>query len=182
MVLLGPAVLGIIAGLATGGRLGNWSELRLRWPWVVAGVLFVRVAVAGSSLGDIDWLRYVYVASLVALIAWTLWQVKALPGIWLVSIGSALNLVVISLNNFRMPVAVAAVSRLAQVGHHGQYVVLDSTSRLNWLADWITVPSWLGGVFSAGDAVVGVGLGVVAFAVTRKSPESRTKLDANQNS
>lgn len=143
--------------------------------------MLIRVAVAGTPLGFIDWLRYVYVASLVLLIAWTLWNVDRLFGIWLVSAGSTMNLVVIAGNDFRMPVVPSAAGRLVEVGHHGQYALMDASTRLPWLADWILVPGWLGAVFSPGDAVIGVGLGIVAFAVTRKSPGSPTKLDANKS-
>jgi len=92
MVILGPLVLGCLAGVALGGKLSNWSAISLRWPWVVVLALLIRVALAGTPLGRVDWLRYVYVASLVALIAWTLWNVDRLFGIWLVSIGSTINL------------------------------------------------------------------------------------------
>jgi hypothetical protein len=180
VVILGPLILGCLAGVAFGGRLGNWSAIRLKWTWVVLLALVIRVLVAGSALGDIDWLRYVYVASLVALIGWTLWNVDRLFGIWLVSIGSAMNLVVIVANDFRMPVVASAAGRLVEAGHHGQYVVMDAASRLPWLADTIVVPGWLGGVFSPGDAVIGIGLGIVAFAGTR-FPASTSKLDQISN-
>ena len=139
--------------------------------------MLIRFAVAGTPLGSYDWLRYVYVASLVALIAWTLYNVDRLLGIWLVSIGSTMNLIVIAANDFRMPVVQSAAGRLAEIGQHGQYTIMDSSTRLPWLADWVAIPGWLGGVFSPGDAVVGIGLGIVAFAVTRHSPASATKLD-----
>jgi uncharacterized protein DUF5317 len=180
LVILGPLVLGLLAGLAFGGRLSNWSTISLRWPWVVLVALVIRVAVVGTPLGNVDWLRYVYVASLMLLVAWTLWNVDRLFGIWLVSLGSTVNLVVIAANDFRMPVVPAAAGRLVEVGRHGQYAVMDASTRLPWLADWIVVPGWLGGVFSPGDAVIGLGLGVVAFAVTR-FPGSRSKLDQISN-
>lgn len=178
MLILLPILLGLGGALAMGGRMSNWSEVHLRWPWFVVVALVVRVAVAGTSLGDIDWLRYVYVASLVALIGWTLWNIDRLFGIWIVSLGSATNLAVICANDFRMPIAAAANSRLAQVGHHGQYVFMDQSTRLNWLADWIAAP-WLGGIFSPGDVLIGLGLGVVAFAITRRQVPA-TKLDVPQ--
>lgn len=158
--------------------MANWSAIHLRWPWFVAAVLAVRILVAGP-LGDVEWLRYVYVASLVALIGWTLWNVDRLFGIWLVSLGSLANLIVILANDFRMPIGAASNSRLAQVGFHGQYVFMDSSTHLNWLADWIALPGWLGGIFSPGDVLIGIGLGVVAFAVTR-FPGSGSKLDGLQ--
>jgi len=181
LVILGPLILGCVAGVALGGKLSKWSTIRLRWPWVVILTMLIRVAVAGTPLGRVDWLRYVYVASLVALIAWTLWNVDRLFGIWLVSIGSTMNLIVIAANDFRMPVVQSAAGRLVELGQHGQYTVMDSSTRLPWLADWVLVPGWwLGGVFSPGDVLIGVGLGVVAFVVTRHSPDSATKLDATK--
>jgi hypothetical protein len=181
LLILGPIVAGVLAALVMGGRLANWAEVRFRWPWVVVVALLIRFGVAGTPLGRVDWLRYVYVASLVALIAWTLWHLDRLPGVWLVSLGSAMNLVVISANDFRMPVVASAAGRLVEAGHHGQYVVMDSSTRLPWLADWL-FPGVLGAVYSPGDVVIGAGLGVLAFAVTRKSPESRTKLDPTKTS
>ena len=180
MVVVGPVVIGVVAGLILGGRLSNWSNVHLKLPWVVVVVLLIRVAVAGP-LGDIDWLRYVYVASLVGLIAWTLWNVDRLFGIWLVSLGSLANLVVICANDFRMPLAATSTSRLAQAVYHGQYVYMDSHTRLNWLGDWMAVGGPLGGVFSPGDVVIGVALGLVSFAITR-FPGSRSKLDVPQRS
>ena len=177
MVILGPLILGCLAGVALGGKLSNWSGISLRWPWVVILAMLIRFAVAGTPLGSYDWLRYVYVASLVTLIARTLYNVDRLFGIWLVSIGSTMNLIVIAANDFRMPVVQSAAGRLAEIGQHGQYTIMDSSTRLPWLADWVAIPGWLGGVFSPGDAVVGIGLGIVAFAVTRHSPASATKLD-----
>src|SRR5712691_6775737 len=97
-------ILGCLAGVALGGRLSNWSAINLRWPWVVILALLIRVGVAGTPLGRIDWLRSVYVASRVALIAWTLCNADRLFGIWLVSVGSTINLSVIVANDFPMPV------------------------------------------------------------------------------
>jgi len=176
LVILGPLILGCLAGVAVGGKLSNWSAISLRWPWLVVLAMLIRLAVAGTPLGGADWLRYVYVASLVALIAWTLWNVDRLFGIWLVSVGSTMNLIVIVANDFRMPVVRSAAGALVQLGQHGQYTFMDSSTRLPWLADSVLVPGWLGGVFSPGDAVIGIGLGIVAFAVTR-FPGSPSKLN-----
>jgi hypothetical protein len=62
-------------------------------------------------------------------------------------------------------------------GHAGQYVVMGSATHLNWLADWIGVPGPLGGAYSPGDAVVGLGIAAVAFLATRQHAAPATKLD-----
>lgn len=163
-----PLAIGVVAGLATGGRLRNWLDAPFRWPAVVIGALLIREAVGLTPLNRIDALRYVYVLSVLVLLGWTAWHVKRMPGVWIVSIGAAMNLVVSAANDFRMPVTPAGAGRLVQIGHSGQYVLMDSSTRLAWLGDWIVLPTWLGGTYSPGDVVVGLGAGVVAFMLTAR--------------
>jgi hypothetical protein len=170
-----PLAVGIAAGLLAGGTLSNWSHVELRWWWIVAAAFVVREAVALSSLNTIDWLRFVYVGFLLVLVGWGVSNTRRLPGLWLVAVGAGLNLMVILANDFRMPVSTSSGALVAR-GHVGQYVLMDSGTKLRWLGDWITVPGWFGGVYSPGDVVVGLGIGVVAFLVTRR-PRPRIKLD-----
>jgi hypothetical protein len=168
LLVLAPLVIGAVAGLAAGGRLQNWLDAPFRWPALVIGALVVREAVAFTPLGRIEALRYVYVLFILVLLGWTAWHIKRMPGVWIVSIGAAMNLVVIAANDFRMPVARAGAGRLVEIGHTGQYVLMDSSTRLAWLGDWIVLPTWLGGAYSPGDVVVAIGAGVVAFLLTAR--------------
>jgi hypothetical protein len=168
LLVLAPLVIGAVVGLAAGGRLQNWLDAPFRWPGLVIGALVVREAVAFTPLGRIEALRYVYVLFILVLLGWTAWHIKRMPGVWIVSIGAAMNLVVIAANDFRMPVARAAAGRLVEIGHTGQYVLMDSSTRLAWLGDWIVLPTWLGGAYSPGDVVVAIGAGVVAFLLTAR--------------
>ena len=176
MLVLLPLVAGVAAGLVTGGKLDHWAAVRLRWPALVIAALFVREAVALSPLGRIPELRFVYVAFLVVLIGWTLWHVPRVPGIWLIAAGALMNLVVIAANDFRMPVARAYAGGLVRVGRAGQYAVMGPDTRLSWLGDWIGIAGGALGVYSLGDVVIAVGVGVASFAITR-FPGSATKLD-----
>jgi Family of unknown function (DUF5317) len=168
LLVLVPLAIGAIAGLAVGGRMQNWLDAPIRWPGLVIGALLVREAVALTPLSRIDALRYVYAVFIVVLLGWTAWHLKRLPGIWIVGIGALMNLAVILANDFRMPVAPAGAGRLLQVGHSGQYVLMDSSARLAWLGDWIVLPGWLGGAYSPGDVVVAAGAGIVAFLLTAR--------------
>lgn len=168
MLLLLPIAVGAVAGLLVKGRMVNWLDSPIRWPWLVVLALLVREAVALTPLRLIDPLRFVYAAFLLVLIGWTLWHVKRLPGVWVIGVGALMNLVVIAANDFRMPVAAAYAGRLVAVGHSGQYVVMNSDTRLAFLGDWIATPTWLGGVYSPGDVVIGVGAGIVAFLLTAR--------------
>jgi len=170
MVLLAGLGAGLIAGIATGGKLGHLSRLSFRWPWLVLVALIVREAALFYPLNRIDGIQYVYAGALTALVMWTIWHVDRVPGIWLVAAGATLNLVVVAVNGARMPVAPALAGSLNQQGHLGQYVLMGPGTNLNWLGDWIGSPGRIGdliGAYSPGDVLVAVGVALVAFLATR---------------
>jgi len=177
MLLLVALVIGLLAGIATGGKLGNVANLSIRWPWLVVAALVVREAAILSPLSGVDGVQYLYVAALAALVAWTAWHATRLRGAWIVAIGAALNLLVVIVNGARMPVATELAGRLVERGHIGQYVVMGSGTNLGWLGDWIGVPGPLGGAYSPGDVVIAIGIAAVAFFATRQGPAAATKLD-----
>src|SRR5260370_3484851 len=130
MLLLIALALGLMAGVGTGGKIGNLANLRFRWPLFVLAVLIVREGALINPFSRIDGVQYVYAVSLAALIAWTIWHIARLPGVWLVSAGAGLNLIVVLANGSRMPVAPALAGILVVRGHIGQYLVIGPDSRL----------------------------------------------------
>jgi Family of unknown function (DUF5317) len=177
MLLIVALVVGLVTGVVTGGKLGNVANLKFRWPWLVVAALVVREATALSPLSGIEVVRYVYLAALAALVAWTVWHIPRLRGAWIVAVGAALNLIVVIANGARMPVASALAGHLVDRGHIGQYVVMGSGTNLGWLGDWIGVPGPLGGAYSPGDAVIALGIAVIAFFATRQGVATAIKLD-----
>jgi hypothetical protein len=174
--------LGIVAGFAFRGRFDNLAHLHFRWPWLIVAVLFVRAAVLVTPLGRVDGVQYVYLAALTALVAWTLWQVDVVRGIWLIAVGSMLNLLVIAANGARMPVARELAGSLVHSGHLGQYTLITPDTNLGWLADWIALPGLrrlFAEAYSPGDVIVALGLGVVVALAMRsqaESPETRPRI------
>ncbi len=169
MLFLIGMLAGVAAGLLTGGRIGNLARLRFRWPWLIVAVLLIRVAVALPPLNRFETSRYVYAAALAAIVAWSLWHVQRLMGVWLVSLGAALNLLVILANGARMPVAPEFASALVRHDHIGQYTIMSSSTNLNLLGDWISLyPS--PEVYSVGDVLVALGLAIVLFVSTATPP------------
>jgi hypothetical protein len=171
--------LGLVAGFAFRGRIDNLARLHFRWPWLILGVLVVRVAVVVTPLRAVEGIQYVYLAALTVLVAWTLWQIELVRGIWLIAAGSVLNLVVIAANGARMPVAPVLAGGLVQSGHLGQYTLIAPDTNLAWLADWIALPG-IGRVvaeaYSPGDVVVALGVGaVVALAMRSQTGSTETK-------
>jgi hypothetical protein len=165
--------IGLLAGFATRGRIDNLAQLHFRWPWLVVTVLAVRAAAVLTPLRGVEGVQYVYAAGLAALVAWALWHVNRVAGIWLVAAGSALNLVVIAANGGRMPVAPELAGSLVQRGHIGQYVVMATGTHLNWLADWISLRGLTGWgpleAYSPGDLLVALGIAAITAQAMRSS-------------
>jgi hypothetical protein len=177
MLVLVPLVVALALGFLSGGRVGDLANLRFRWPWFVLAVLVIREAVLFRPLNRIDGVQYVYAAALAGLVAWTAWHIKRVPGVWLVTVGAATNLVVVLANGARMPVAPELAGILVNRGHLGQYTLLGPDTRLNWLADWIGFTWPVPGAYSPGDLLIALGIGLVVLLALAHRPDPGTKLD-----
>src|SRR5438477_4123326 len=135
MLWLFAIVIGLVFGRVTGGKIGNLAKLRFRWPWLIFAAVVVRESVVLTSLNRVEGARYVYVLSLAAIVAWTIWQFDRLRGVWLITAGAALNLLVIVVNGARMPVASELAGSLLSRGNVGVYTYIDGGSHLNLLGD-----------------------------------------------
>jgi Family of unknown function (DUF5317) len=180
LLWIAALVIGVVVGLLTGGRVDNVARLRFRWPWLVVAVLVVRAAILVTPARHIDGVQYVYLAALTALVAWTIWQIELVRGIWLIAVGSALNLVVIATNGARMPVASQLAGTLVHSGPLGQYTLMTSDTNLGWLADWIGVTGPIGRLvteaYSPGDVIVALGIAaVVALAMRSQTGSMETR-------
>jgi Family of unknown function (DUF5317) len=130
-----------------------------------------------TPLSRVEGAQYVYAASLALIVLWTAWHLRLLPGIWLVTVGGALNLLVVLANNGRMPVDPTLASQqlggiLIERGHMGQYTVLGPESHLGFLGDWLSfglVPE----AYSPGDVLIAMGIALVVLIGLHHEPRSR---------
>lgn len=167
MLFLIAIALGLVLGLVTGGSVDNLLKLRFRWPWLIVTAVLVREVILVSPLNGVDGAQYVYLGALVAIVAWTNWHWRRIRGIWLVSIGASLNVLVIAANAARMPVAPdLAGETLTHRQTIGQYTLMGSGTNLNFLGDWMRLFP-LPGAYSPGDVLVAVGLAIVVFLAVR---------------
>lgn len=173
MLWLVAIALGLIAGLVTGGSIDNFSRVRFKWPLLVLGAVVIREVVLLTPLNRVDGAQYVYLAALAAIVAWTIRHFDLLPGVWLVSAGGALNLLVIGVNGARMPVAPALAGSLLSRGEIAQYKLMGPGTNLNSLGDWISLPP-LPEAYSPGDVVIAAGLALVVYLITRRPTRSQT--------
>lgn len=173
-------LLGLVLGLGAGGSLDNLLRLQFRWPLAVLAAVVVRDVVELTPLNRVEGAQYVYLLSLIAIVAWTVWHIKMLPGVWLVTAGSALNVLVIAANGARMPVAAQYAGSLVQRGHIGQYTLMTSSTNLNTLGDWISL-SPFPGAYSPGDLLVALGLALVLLITTHRTPDGAALTEKPQD-
>jgi hypothetical protein len=159
--LVAAVALSALAVPLTGGRLGALADLRLRrlWAiWVALGLAVLGVGLPGLP----DGLRSLLLVAAYPAGAAFLAANRRVPGLPVVALGAALNLLVIAANGGVMPASTAA---LAAAGRPGTQPGFQSSTalpepRLAFLGDVFAVPaSWpLSNVFSVGDLLIGAGL------------------------
>ena len=150
-------VLAVVVSLLRGGRLSNFTEIRLRAWWL----LFVGfgMQIAAEFVDNSDVATWLVLLSFLPLMAVVLLN-RDEAGMWIAGIGILMNFTVIALNG-GMPVLLEAVE-LAGGSAEGlafdaKHVLLTDDTRLPFLADIIPLP---GNVISLGDVFLAVGLGV----------------------
>jgi hypothetical protein len=160
-MLVSGLVLGLILGLATGGHWRNLQRFDLKlWPGLIAAVFARAVApfLGGVSLS----------ASLVGLALFALVALvnRALPGAWLIALGSLLNAVVI-FANAGMPIDPRALAASGKPPpSDGLHLVLGPETRLPFLADVLLAPV-INNIYSVGDLALAIGGFWMAFRLLK---------------
>jgi hypothetical protein len=192
MFVIYAVPIGLLLGLALGGRLSGLADLRFRWAMLaVIGFATQVVLFSGpvaASIGAAGPLIYVASTALVVVAVVANLRIR---GMALVALGAAANLAAIVANGGYMPVnpaAAAAVGR-EDVGAYSNSAIIASPA-LEPLTDIIVLPAWLpfSNIISVGDLLIGAGIVVVIAAAMRSArrtdmrpdgPPTTTVLDRN---
>ena len=166
--ILYAVVAGLVIGLASGGSVARLGDLRFSWaPLIVLG-LVVQMLIFATAVGDAlgTAAPVVYVASNVAVLA-AVWRNRSIPGLPVIVVGGAANLLAICTNGGYMPVSRDALVALGRVSRDG-YVnnrLIDSAT-LAPLTDRFAMPAWLpmANIFSVGDVLIGIGAAIAIVA------------------
>jgi hypothetical protein len=177
-------LLAVSVSYARGGRMHRVADASLHWSALlftgVAVQVLVDVGAARGLLPSAGWASYgLLLASQLLVLGWVVanWH---LPGTKLVTLGLALNALVIGANG-AMPVDPAAIQALGIEGATvtgGKHVLLDDATRLPWLADIWPLPP-LRSIISVGDVVLAAGLIPLAHALmTWRTADEQAASDA----
>jgi hypothetical protein len=180
--ILYAVIAGLVIGLVSGGSIARLGELRFAWaPVIVLGmatqVLLFSTPI-GNALGPAA--PAAYVASNLAVLA-AVGRNLAIPGLPLVLLGGASNLVAIVANGGFMPVsaeALVAIGRAPRDGYANNR--LADGVLLAPLTDLFAMPAWvpMANIFSIGDVLIGIGVAMAVVAAMhgrgpRISPAAR---------
>jgi MFS transporter, DHA3 family, macrolide efflux protein len=181
-MLIGGILLGLLLGLLAGGRLGNLSEIRLRWTWLLVVAVVVRFgteAALGAHIGIVETLRLPLLISAFVVLLAALWVNRSYPGLSLAFLGVLSNTLVIVANDGFMPIwepALTASGLTAADVDRSFHIVVDAGSqdflgRLLILGDVIPAPvPIIRNVYSLGDLFLGLGLAFFLFAGVVRVP------------
>jgi len=190
MFLFYALPIGLLLGLALGGRLSGLGNIKFRWGMLAVAGFAVQVILfsgpVSERIGDAG--PVVYVASTAMVLVAVLANLR-LPGMALVAIGAASNLAAILANGGYMP-----AGHPATVGPDG--IVVYSNTRdiaspaLELLTDIIVLPDWLPftNIASIGDLLIGAGIAIVIAssmraarrpAVADDDPPTKPMLEGN---
>ncbi|HEU4399730.1 MAG TPA: DUF5317 domain-containing protein [Actinomycetota bacterium] len=168
MFLVAIVLASALAVPLLGGRLGALAEVRLRLPWLLPAALAMQV-VALDLPGVPGRLRPpLHVASYLVAGAFLVAN-RRLPGMPLVGLGAAANLLAIGVNGGVMPASPAALAAaglpLDPPGFANSAVLADP--RLAFLGDVFAIPrGWpLANVFSVGDVLIAIGAVVAVHGI-----------------
>jgi hypothetical protein len=179
MFLLYAVALGLVVGLVIGGRPAGLAALQFRWaPLAIAGFAAQLALFSGpvsDRVGDAG--PILYVASTAVVLAAVLRNAR-LPGLPLVAVGAASNLLAIVANGGYMPAdpgAIAALGRVAGSTYSNSAIL--AAPALAPLTDVYVLPGWLpfNNIFSIGDALIGLG---VALAIILPMRAARAAVTA----
>jgi len=176
MILLGFAVLGLLAGLLTRGSLKSMSRYALTGLWlpIAAYVLKAGAACLLTPQRGAVVIAFVQYGLLFLFLILNLrrpvWPLFALAG-------TLLNFLVIATNGGCMPVSPSTLgeagTRLTQLaqGQVYSYCLANTTTRFAVLGDIIRVGSANRplGFASIGDLLLGLGVGILCWHMTRKA-------------
>jgi hypothetical protein len=177
MFILYSIVIGLVVGFLLGGRTAGLGDLRIRWPWAIAGGLVTQLLLFSTpltervgALGPV-----IYVAS-TAFVLVAIVVNRKIAGMSVVALGAMSNLVAIIANGGYMPADPAAITTLGPsdtAAYSNSALMADPALRP--LTDILVLPPWVpfANVFSIGDAIIGVGVAIVIVSAMRsESPAS----------
>lgn len=181
IIFITAVILGILIGRIKGKSLDVF-EVRLEKTWLIIIVFAFQTAVRILGIKgmafpkEINWLIN---GSVFALILLCLWFNRRYIGLWVIGFGAFLNALVMTANEGKMPVDIKLVENMGSIdyiniikeGFDSKHSILTENTRMDFLADIIYIPGFLGlgmPVVSIGDVIIAIGVFVFVLNIFAK--------------
>ena len=169
MIIVAAVALMVISVPLAGGNLGALSTLRVHAAWAAVTAVALQVVIISifqrviphALASGLHLVSY-------ALAAWFVFANRHIRWLWVVALGGALNLVAIAANDGVMPASAAAMRAAGIATVNDEFVNSGAVAhaRFAFFGDVFAVPRSLplANVFSIGDVLLVVGVGLVLHA------------------
>jgi hypothetical protein len=180
--ILYSLLIGLVVGIALGGRPQGLGTIRFRWSTLMLAGLLVQMVLFSEQVSARvgDWGPPIYVGSTAVVLVAVLAN-ASIPGMALVAAGAVSNLAAIVANGGYMP---AARSALAALGKTDPTTYSNSAAvanpALEPLTDIFAMPTWLpfANVFSVGDILITAGVAATIVLAMRGTADGATTATA----
>jgi hypothetical protein len=174
MILAFSIIIGVVLGFIRARiRKEPYQPIELKHLWLILiatlpQFLAFFLPATRERIPD-QWIPPMLITSQLILLVFV-WINRKIPGLWLLGLGTLLNLAVISLNGGWMPITPETLEHLGapegtwQIGlRHGysKDLVLTKDNTILWfLSDFLTLPLWIRYrvAFSIGDVLIAAGV------------------------
>jgi Family of unknown function (DUF5317) len=172
MFILYAVLLGLVVGVAAGGRPAGLATLRFRFGALAVVGFCAQLAIfsapVSDRIGDLGPPLYVLSTGLVFVVLLANLRIAGLP---VVAVGAACNLTAIVANGGYMPASLAALTAAGKVppGGYSNSAVLAHPV-LAPLTDILALPPAVpfANVFSVGDVLIGAGIALAVIVAMRQ--------------
>jgi hypothetical protein len=168
MLLVACFLICVVLVPLTGGRLSRLATHRFARPYLLFGALGVQVLIISIVPASGGWQAGAHVFSYALAIGFLLSN-REIPGLWLICLGTAMNVAAIAANGGVMPATRSALEAAGQWAGTGHFVnsAAIADAKLVFLGDVFAIPEPLplANVFSAGDVCIVVGAALTVFQV-----------------
>jgi hypothetical protein len=186
VLLLTPLGIAIVVALLQGGSLRGLAAVPLRHGELLMISLLIQVALYLPGLRTahliLHWGGLIYVGALLLALLAALSNWRLGIAARLATLGLALNMLTIVVNNGFMPVNTDAMrivqgeAKVREIASHGLYGntrLATPATRLVLLTDIIPVrlPGGRGNVYSIGDTLLAAGVATLAYRATRRAAQ-----------
>jgi Family of unknown function (DUF5317) len=168
MIIPIATLVALLLPVALGGKPSRLAQVTLAHVGWVAGALVVQIVIVELLTGPERVLQAAHIATYLVA-GWFVVANRRVPGLWLVALGALSNGLTIALNGGTLPARLGALQAAGLNPSSGRFVNSGPVAhpRLAFLGDVFAWPAPLPfhNVFSVGDVLIVLGIGVAAWRI-----------------